>query len=405
MKHRVVKFGADIRRFTQLEAAGGLLLLLAAVCAILLRNSPLGDGYSQLLSLVGEVRIGSIGLEKPLLLWINDGLMAVFFFLVSLEIKREITDGHLSDRSRLVLPAIAAMGGMLVPALIYVMVTFKYPEYRGGWAIPTATDIAFAMGVLSLLGNRVPLALKVFLMTLAVLDDLGAILVIAFFYTSELSFHSLWLATLACAFLIFLNRTGVSRVAPYIVTGIVLWTFVLESGVHATLAGVITGLAIPGRSKSDTKASPLSHIVHELHPWVAFGILPLFAFANAGVLFDSFSAEKILAPVPLGILMGFVIGKPLGVYLFSTLAINAGVAQLPAGIGRTHLLGISVLCGIGFTMSLFIGGLALNDAALGYVRADRLAIIIASVWSGVLGYAILYKASGRVVDSGVVSAQ
>ena len=308
----------------QLEASGGMLLLAAAVGAMIFKNSPFGENYVAILQTIAEIRIGSFGLDKPLFLWINEGLMAVFFFLVGMEIKRESIEGYLTDRRQIVLPAIAAVGGMVVPAMIYVLGNLSNPEGLSGWAIPT--DIAFALGVLALLGSRVPLTLKVFLMTLAVLDDLGAIVFIAVFYTSNLSISALLLAAFATAALIAMNIAGVRRPAPYILVGITLWVCVLESGVHATLAGVITGLAIPGKDTKDGSIPPLRHLVHELHPWVAFAVLPIFAFANAGVALEGFNLERMLSPVPLGILLGLMVGKPLGVFCFSYLAIKFKLA-------------------------------------------------------------------------------
>jgi NhaA family Na+:H+ antiporter len=389
------KFGDNIRRFMRLESAGGVTLLAAAVLAMILKNSPLGDSYVALLEITAEVRVGSLGVDKPLFLWINDGLMAVFFFLVGMEIKREAVEGYLSERSQIVLPGLAALGGMIVPAAIYVACTWGDSQALAGWAIPTATDIAFALGVLALLGTRAPVALKVFLMTLAILDDLGAIIVIALFYTADLSLGSLGVAAVACSVLAILNRLGVKRIAPFIVTGLILWTAVLKSGVHATLAGVVTGLAIPARAADEHAVPPLRHLVHELHPWVAFGILPLFAFANAGVALGDFNVDKLLSPLPLGIIAGLFIGKQLGVFAFAALAIRLGLARLPTGTSWTQLYGAAVLCGIGFTMSLFIGGLAFAEAGVGYARADRLAIIIGSLVSGLLGYGILRFASAR----------
>lgn len=392
------RFGRSIKRFMQLEASGGMLLLVAAVGAMIFKNSPFGENYIAILQTTAEIRIGSFGLDKPLFLWINDGLMAVFFFLVGMEIKREAIEGYLADRRQIVLPAIAAVGGMMVPAMIYVLCNLSNPEGLSGWAIPTATDIAFALGVLALLGSRVPLTLKVFLMTLAVLDDLGAIVFIAVFYTSNLSISALSLAAFASMVLIILNIAGVRRTAPYILAGIILWVCVLESGVHATLAGVITGLAIPGKATKDGSIPPLRHLVHELHPWVAFAVLPIFAFANAGIALEGFNLERILSPVPIGILLGLMIGKPLGVFFFSYLAIKLKLAQLPSNVNWMQLFGVSALCGIGFTMSLFIGGLAFSDSNVGYARADRLAIIIASLLSGLLGYWILRVSSKKQIS-------
>jgi NhaA family Na+:H+ antiporter len=332
-----------------------------------------------------SVSIGTFALKKPLLLWINDGLMAVFFFLVALEIKREMLDGHLSSREQIILPAIAAIGGMLAPSLIYAYFNWHDPALLRGWAIPAATDIAFALGVLALLGDRVPLALKIFLLTLATLDDLLAILVIAFFYTDHVSVTQLVLAALALAGLIVLNRMHVSRLAPYIFLGIALWVFVLKSGVHATLAGVVLGLIIPLKRKD---GSPMIEMVEEgLHPYVKFLILPIFAFVNAGVPLAGLNFAYLLTSVPFGIAAGLVIGKPLGVMLACFAVIKAGLGRLPDGVTWRHMVGVSALAGIGFTMSLFIGTLAFKDPAL--ADAVRLGVITGSLISATLGAIIL----------------
>lgn len=383
------RFGDNIRKFMQLEAAGGMILMAAMILAMIVKNSPLSPAYQSLLLLEGEVRLGSLSIAKPLLLWVNDFWMAIFFFLVGMEIKREWIEGYLADRSQLALPAIAALGGILVPAAIYAALNWGDADAMKGWAIPTATDIAFALGVLALLGSRVPVGLKVFLMTLAVLDDLAAIVLIAFFYTENLSGTSLILAGAALTGLFILNRAGVTRTGAYIVTGIALWVFVLKSGVHATLAGVALAMAIPAKGATAHDAPPLRHLIHTLHPWVAFAILPAFAFVNAGIDFGELRWEKALGPVPLGIALGLFLGKQAGVFVFSWVTIRAGLARLPAGSSWLQLYGVAVLCGIGFTMSLFIGSLAFAEGGAGYARADRLAIVFGSILSGIVGYAIL----------------
>ncbi len=377
--------------FLKLEAAGGILLLLAMVLAMVFANTPLVFLYDLLLDLPLEIRIGTLELAKPLLLWINDGLMALFFLLVGLEVKREMLTGHLSKPSQIALPAIAAVGGMLVPALVYTALNYADPVAMRGWAIPTATDIAFALGVLSLLGKRVPLALKLFLMTLAIIDDLGAIIIIAIFYTVDLSVASLSVAGAAIAVLVLMNRLGVIRVSAYMVVGGILWVSVLKSGVHATLAGVVLALTIPMTAKSgEGKAlpSPLLQVEKGLHSWVAFVIMPLFAFANAGVELNADALRLLQEAVPMGVLLGLFVGKQLGVFGFSWVAIKLGIAPMPTGSSWRQLYGISLLTGVGFTMSLFIGSLAF-EGSNDYASADRLAVLLGSILSAVVGYLVL----------------
>ncbi len=382
-------FGENIRRFLKLESAAGLVLIGATIAAMLVKNSSLSSAYQALLLLEGQLRVGTLSIEKPVFLWVNDLWMAVFFFLVGMEIKREFIEGYLSDRSQIVLPLIGAVGGIVVPASIYVMLNWGDPAALKGWAVPTATDIAFALGILALLGPRVPVALKVFLMTLAVLDDFAAIVVIAVLYTTQLSMSSLALAGTAAAVLLILNRAGVTRIAAYVLVGIALWVFVLKSGVHATLAGVVLAMAIPGKSATPGETPLLRHLIHALHPWVAFGILPAFAFVNAGIDFGELRWERMLGSVPLGIVMGLFLGKQFGVFAFSWAAIRFGFARLPDGVTWMQLYGVAALCGVGFTMSLFIGSLAFAEGGSGYARPDRFAIILASMLSGITGYLIL----------------
>jgi NhaA family Na+:H+ antiporter len=370
-----------IREFLALEAAGGILLAIAAAAAMALANSPLERWYGAFLDTPVEVRAGVFEIAKPLLLWINDGLMAVFFFLVGLELKREVQEGELSRPSQIALPAVAAAGGMAAPAAIYAALNWGSPVTLQGWAIPAATDIAFALGVLSLLGARVPASLKVFLLTLAILDDLGAIVIIALFYTANLAPPSLGVAAAALAALAALNRAGVQRIAPYLLVGLVLWASVLKSGVHATLAGAALALFIPPRQAR--------RLEHDLHPPVAYGILPLFAFANAGVSLEGVSLASLLEPVPLGIAAGLVLGKLAGVFVASFAMIRLGGASLPEGAGWGGLFGVSLLCGIGFTMSLFIAGLAFEGADAAYMAQARLGILLGSLASALLGYAVL----------------
>ncbi|MBT8441621.1 MAG: Na+/H+ antiporter NhaA [Gammaproteobacteria bacterium] len=390
----IYQFGDNVRRFVRLESAGGIVLFAAAVAAMAVKNSPLAEFYAAFLTLEGEVRLGAIGVEKPLFLWVNDGLMAIFFLLVSMEIKREVIEGHLRDRQQLVLPCAGAAGGIIVPALIYAALNSGDPFAIKGWAIPTATDIAFALGVLALLGSRIPVALKVLLMTLAVVDDLAAIIVIALFYTSNLSFTSLALAAGALLVLATLNRLRVSSVGAYVLVGVVLWVCVLKSGVHATLAGVAVAFAIPCVPAGPNGESPFRRLVARLHPWVAFGILPLFAFVNSGIALQEINPTNILGPVPVGIVLGLFLGKQLGVFSCVWLAIRLRLAAMPAGVSWAQIYGVSILCGIGFTMSLFIGALAFAEGGAGYARVDRLGIIGGSLLSGIVGYLVL-RFAGR----------
>jgi NhaA family Na+:H+ antiporter len=338
------------------------------------------------------VQLGDFVLDKPLVVWVKDLLMAIFFLLVGLEIKREVVMGELSDSSKVALPAIAALGGMIVPAAIYAALNWNDPVGIRGWAIPSATDIAFALGVLSLLGERVPVGLKIFLMTLAVLDDLGAIVIIALFYTDGLSLTALMLAGLAVAALFALNRFGVVRIAPYMLVGSVLWLCVLKSGVHATLAGVVAALFVPATGLAgDREHSPLRRLEHSLHPWVAFGILPIFAFSNAGVALEGMSLRDLLQPIPLGIMLGLFVGKQVGVFTFAWAAVKLGIARLPTGVEFRHVYGAAIICGIGFTMSLFIGMLAFEDTEIGkFIVTDKLGILVGSLTSAVVGYVVLH---------------
>src|ERR1700730_12462769 len=376
---------ATLRRVFRHEAASGVVLMLASALALALANSPLAGFYDLLLSVHASVRIGDFGIDKPLLLWTNDGLMAVFFLLVGLEIKRELLEGELSDRSRAALPAAAAIGGMVIPALMYLGVSWKTPGAVSGWAIPAATDIAFSLGVMALLGSRVPTSLKLFLTALAIIDDLGAIVVIAIFYTEELPWVSLAVAAAALAILVVLNLAGVRRIVWYVLVGLVLWVCVLKSGVHATLAGVALALAIPFEAKPGEE-SPLIHVEHELAPWVAFGILPLFGFANAGLSFAGLSFSSILEPVTLAIAAGLFFGKQIGVFGSAALVIRTGWAGIPAHAGWVTLWGPSFLTGIGFTMSLFIGSLALGESDV--EAAMRLGVLVSSALSAIVGAAV-----------------
>jgi NhaA family Na+:H+ antiporter len=384
-----------LEEFIKKESSAGIVLIFVTILALLLKNSPLSELYNIFLHTPVEIRFGALHIDKPLYLWINDGLMAIFFLLIGLEVKREFIEGHLSDMSRVALPAIAAVGGMVVPALFYIYFNQDQPLAMQGWAIPTATDIAFALGVLSLLGNRVPASLKVFLLALAIIDDLGAIIIIALFYTVELSKLSIAIAFLCIATLIIMNRRGVVKKAAYFIVGVILWVSVLKSGVHATLAGVALAFTIPLKSKDKdgNEFSISKSIEHDLHFWVAFFVLPMFAFVNAGVDLREVSFESMLGPVPLGIAAGLFLGKQIGVFGFSFIAIKLKLATMPVNSSWLQLYGVSVLTGIGFTMSLFVDSLAFKDDAL-YEYADRLAILGASFLSGILGYILLRCGKG-----------
>ncbi len=377
-----------IREFLKLESASGIILVGAAVLALIISNSPLSSLYDLFLDTPVEIRIGGLYLAKPLLLWINDGLMAIFFLLIGLEVKREILDGQLSSLSQVALPGIAAIGGMAIPALIYVIFNMNNASALNGWAIPAATDIAFALGLLALLGSRVPLSLKLFLLTLAIIDDLGAIVIIAIFYSGELSTTSLIFAAVAIATLFAMNFLGVKRVAAYIVVGIILWICVLKSGVHATLAGVILAFAIPLRTKED-EPCPLREMEHSLHPWIAFGIMPIFAFANAGVSLKGMSLGSLFEPIPIGIALGLFLGKQAGVFGFSWAAVKLGLAKLPSDLNWRLIYGTSVLCGIGFTMSLFISTLAFDSSIADDAISARIGILVGSFIAAIVGYLVL----------------
>ncbi len=385
----------SLREFLRLESASGILLVIVAVIAMIAENTPAKPLYDALLNTPVAIRIGEFEIAKPLLLWINDGLMAIFFFLVGLEIKREILQGELSDPARITLPAIAAVGGMALPAFLYVALNWENPVALQGWAIPTATDIAFALGVLSLLGKRVPNSLKLFLLTLAIIDDFGAILIIAVFYTSKLSLSSLLTAVVLIIVLFLFNRRGVRSIPPYIIVGAILWAAVLKSGVHATLAGVVLAAFIPLRGGPPSEPSPLEKLEDDLHPTVAYAILPLFAFANTGVSLEGFSLSTLAAPVPLGIALGLLLGKQLGVFGFSWIAVQCGFARLPKKVGWLELYGVSALCGIGFTMSLFNSSLAFEEGNLESAAGDRLGILTGSILSALFGYLILRSALKR----------
>ena len=384
---------ATIRDFLQMESAGGIVLMAAAALALVAANSPLSGYYDLFIETPVEIRIGALEIAKPLLLWVNDGLMAVFFFLVGLEVKRELMEGELSRPANVLLPALGAVGGILGPVGLYIFFNYGDPVGMNGWAIPAATDIAFALGILVLLGNRVPVSLKVFLVSLAIFDDLGAIVIIALFYSSNLSVESLVIAALCLLILAYMNWRHVSAVPAYVFVGVVMWVAVLKSGVHATLAGVALAMFIPMRSKDEPDRSPLKELEHDLHTAVAFGVLPLFAFVNAGISFAGMSFADLLHPVSLGITVGLFAGKQLGVFLLCFLAIRLGMAKLPDGATWGSLYGVAVLSGVGFTMSLFIDTLAFENLPADTVFDfdARLGILLGSLASGVLGYLVLNR--------------
>jgi len=378
------------------EAAPGLVLMAAAALAMLCSNSGLAIWYEDVLALPIEVRIGAFSLAKPLVLWVNDGLMAIFFFLVGLELKREIIEGELSSPAQRILPAVAALGGMLVPSAIYAALNHADPVAFNGWAIPAATDIAFALGVLILLGSRVPVSLKVFLTAVAIVDDLGAVVIIALFYTDGLSATMLAAAAVGTAVLVTLNLAGVRKLAPYALVGVAVWVCLLKSGVHATLSGVITALCVPmGGRGDDGRHSPLKSAEHALHGWVAYGVIPVFAFANAGVSLAGLTLSTFGHTVPLGIAAGLFAGKAIGIFGACAIAIRLFGASLPGGATWLQLLGVSVLGGIGFTMSLFIGSLAFEHAPADYMKLVKLGVLAGSCLSAVAGVAILLAAASR----------
>ncbi|EMK6855451.1 Na+/H+ antiporter NhaA [Vibrio cholerae] len=369
-----------IRDFFKMESAGGILLVIAAAIAMVIANSAMGEGYQAFL----HTYVFGMSVSH----WINDGLMAVFFLLIGLEVKRELLEGALKSRETAIFPAIAAVGGMLAPALIYVAFNFNDPAAIQGWAIPAATDIAFALGIMALLGKRVPVSLKVFLLALAIIDDLGVVVIIALFYSSDLSTIALTIGFIMTGVLFMLNAKHVTKLSIYLVAGLILWIAVLKSGVHATLAGVVIGFAIPLKGNKG-EHSPLKHLEHALHPYVAFAILPVFAFANAGISLQGVSLAGLTSMLPLGVALGLFLGKPLGIFSFSWVAVKLGVAKLPEGINFKHIFAVSVLCGIGFTMSIFISSLAFGQANEAYDTYARLGILMGSTTAALLGYSLL----------------
>ena len=397
-----------LEQFFDSEISGGIVLMVAAVAAMIVANSSLHPYYDGALSSYFTVQLGENGLSKPLILWINDGLMAVFFLLVGLELKHELMEGKLKNPRDVVLPGMAAVGGMLMPALIYFALNISSPETHSGWAIPAATDIAFALGILALVGDRVPSSLKVFLLTLAILDDLGAILIIAFFYTAELHLDYLFLALIPLAIMFYLNRSGIHRIAPIILLGAVLWVLVLKSGVHATLAGVITAFFIPIKDKWGK--SPLHSLEHALSPYVFFLIVPIFAFANAGVVLSGVTLADVFSPLPLGIALGLILGKQIGVFGMTWALVKLGIARKPFGATWLHIYGVAARAGIGFTMSLFIGAMSFEDAF--YMNEVRIGVLSGSVISAIIGFTVLRLAPSeednkedKVEDAEITAAE
>lgn len=377
-----------IKNFFELESAGGIILVVVAVIAMFIANSPMGDSYQDIL----HHYVFGMSVSH----WINDGLMAIFFLLIGLEVKRELIEGALKSKETAIFPAIAALGGMLAPAIVYTLFNLNDPAASAGWAIPAATDIAFALGVMSLLGKRVPISLKVFLLALAIIDDLGVVVIIALFYTSDLSLLALMIAFVTLIGLFVLNKMNVTKITPYLILGAILWAAVLKSGVHATLAGVVLGFAIPLKGKN-TEHSPLKSMEHALHPYVSYFILPLFAFANAGISLDGISLTELTSTLPIGVALGLLLGKPIGVFSFSYLSIKLGFAKLPEGANLTQIFAVSVLCGIGFTMSIFISSLAFGTANPEYDTYARLGILMGSTASAVIGYFLLRACTEKVV--------
>ena len=387
-----------LKEFFKLEASGAILLLIGTILGLVFANTNLAVLYNYFLDVPVAIQIGKLEIAKPLLLWINDGLMAIFFFLIGLELKREFIEGELSNRSQIVMPLLGALGGMVVPALIYVYFNINDSIGIKGWAIPAATDIAFALGVITVFGTRAPISLKIFLTSLAIFDDIGAILIIAVFYSANISIFSLIFAAVVIFVLFILSRKGVKSITPYIVLGIILWVAVLKSGVHATLAGVVLAFFIPMYDKSSEKDeahSPLVKLEHDLHPTVAFFILPVFAFANAGVSFSGVTLSSLIDPIPIGIAAGLVFGKQIGVFGFSYIGHKLGIAKMPVGTDWLSIYGVSALCGIGFTMSLFISSLAYENESTEYIEESRIGILLGSLIAAILGYFILSFALNR----------
>ena len=381
-------------RFFRMESAGGILLMVTAVLAIICANTPLYPYYTLLLDTPVEIRIGALEIAKPLLLWINDGLMVIFFFLVGLELKRELVEGELSDKRNIILPGAGAIGGMAIPAIIYLSFNHGNAIAMQGWAIPAATDIAFVLGVLSLLGPRVPVSIKIFLTSLAIFDDIGAIVIIAVFYTANISFISLAIVVCCLPVLFWLNMRNVESKSLYVLIGIIMWAAMLKSGVHATITGIILAMFIPLKSKNDAAYSPLKSMENDLHAVVSFFILPVFAFANAGINFSG-GITQLFHGVPMGVALGLFAGKQIGVLGFCWIAVMLGLTRLPHDMSWRTLYGAAALCGIGFTMSLFIGSLAFEETGVNLLFDERLGIIVGSLLSGIVGYLVLLNTLDR----------
>ncbi|MFT4732546.1 MAG: NhaA family Na+:H+ antiporter [Gammaproteobacteria bacterium] len=375
------------------DAAGGVLLVFAALLAMIMANTPLNGFYNDLFSTPVAVKFGAFEVNKPLILWVNDGLMAIFFFLVGLEVKREVLDGHLKSRDQVMLPAIGAIAGITVPALVYVFFNYDDPVGINGWAIPAATDIAFALGVYSLFGKSLPVTLKLFLLSVAIFDDIGAIIIIALFYSAELSTTSLIIAAVGMSIMFVFNRLKVRSEAMYILVGVVIWAAVLKSGVHATLAGFAMAWFIPLKGHNRSGQAMLPHLEHKLHPWVAFAILPIFAFANAGVQLVGTTSEQIFNPIVIGVMAGLFVGKQVGIFGACWLAVKVGFAKLPDGVSMGQLYGASILCGIGFTMSLFIGTLAFENMSADYLNSVKVGVLAGSILSAILGGIVISRSS------------
>lgn len=382
-----------VASFFKLESASGIVLIISALAAIILANSPLNGYYTLLIETLVVIKIGTFEIAKPLLLWVNDGLMAVFFFMIGLELKREFIEGELSDKKNITLPALGAIGGMVVPAAIYLLFNHEDPMAAKGWAIPAATDIAFAMGVLALLGPRIPTSLKIFLMSLAIFDDVGAILIIAFFYTSKISALALAVALVCISVLFLLSRGGYFGKSLFILIGVVMWVALLKSGVHATLAGIILALFIPIKSPDNPDISPLKNLEHDIHTSVAFVIVPVFAFCNSGIDLHGKGLEDLGHDVSIGIFLALFLGKQIGVFLACWLGVTLRYTRLPDDVSFSQLYGAAVLTGIGFTMSLFIGSLAFEETGVNLNFDERLGIILGSFTSGTLGYYVLRTVS------------
>ena len=390
----------NLKKLVNHDAAGGILLVIAAVLAMIMANTSLNDFYVGLFQeTMIEVSIGTLEIRKPILLWVNDGLMAIFFFLVGLEVKREVMEGHLQSKDQIMLPAIAAIAGITVPALIYAAFNHEQPIGINGWAIPAATDIAFALGVFSLFGKILPLPLKLFLLSVAIFDDIGAIIIIALFYSSELSTLSLIIGMYGLVLLFIFNRINIPSAGLYILVGAVIWAAVLKSGVHATLAGFAIAMFIPLNREDRSGKKMLHHLEHKLHPWVSFVILPIFAFANAGVTFVGTTTDQMFNSVVIGIMLGLFVGKQIGIFGACHIAVKLGIAKLPARVTMRQLYGTSILCGIGFTMSLFIGGLAFEGQDPSYLNSVKVGVLAGSLISAIVGGIVIKRTAKKMPES------